>query len=81
MSVESALNTGILPRSTAEIIKSVGNSAGAGARMCLLSKRHTEEIRAISRLTRYIELSGRPDFEEHFVEAMGFSQQDNRQGG
>ena len=56
----------------ADRIRFIGNAAGAGARMALLSKRCKDEASVISEKTEYLELAGRPDFQMEFSSAMLF---------
>ncbi|KPU45396.1 Na(+)-translocating NADH-quinone reductase subunit F [Oxobacter pfennigii] len=72
MNIESALNIGLLPKELAGKVKSIGNSAGTGSKMCLLSESAIGELEKISNSTKYVELSGRPDFEGLFVDSMVF---------
>lgn len=69
---ESALRIGMLPQVPIETIISIGNSAGTGASMALLST--VERLRAsnISVRTEHIELSTNMDFQEFYVDAMRF---------
>jgi len=53
-------------------VKSVGNAAGAGARMASLSLPMREGCQALARHAEYIELAGRPDFQTVFAECMLF---------
>mgnify|MGYP002682562356 CR=1 FL=1 len=69
---ESALAIGLMPRFPNARIVPVGNAAGSGARMALLSRGALREASAILQHTEYLELSGRPDFQEEFAEAMTF---------
>ena len=70
---ESARRLGLIPHISLNKIESVGNAAGRGAEMTLLS----EEMKKIGRKTakeiEYIELSSRTDFQKEFVEAMFFN--------
>ena len=69
---QAALAIGLIPTfPNAEIIP-VGNAAGSGARMALVSRESREETRQILAHTEYLELSGRPDFQSAFSEAMLF---------
>lgn len=72
MDIQSALNIGLLPKELSGKVESIGNSAGTGAKMYLLSKYCREDIKRIINVTRYIELSGRKDFQEYFVNSMMF---------
>jgi uncharacterized 2Fe-2S/4Fe-4S cluster protein (DUF4445 family) len=68
----SALAIGLIPRfPNAETIP-VGNAAGSGARMALLSTSARERASRIPTQVEYLELSGRPDFQEEFAAALLF---------
>jgi uncharacterized 2Fe-2S/4Fe-4S cluster protein (DUF4445 family) len=69
---QSALAIGLMPTFPNAKLVPVGNAAGSGARMALLSRSAREETRRILAHTEYIELSGRPDFQAEFSEAMLF---------
>jgi len=71
---QSALRIGLMPRfPNAEII-SVGNAAGSGAKLALLSRAARTEAQRIPEQVHYLELSLRPDFQEEFAEAMLFKE-------
>ena len=53
-------------------ILSAGNVAGEGAKMALLSLREREGANLLLDEVRYVELSDRPDFNDKFVEQLGF---------
>ncbi|MGD2073142.1 MAG: ASKHA domain-containing protein [Candidatus Thorarchaeota archaeon] len=55
-----------------EKIKSIGNAAGTGATLCLLSKKERKRARSLSEDIHYVELSTRKDFQEEFINAMFF---------
>jgi len=67
-----AQRIGLLPDLPHERIVFIGNAAGAGARMALLSTKCKDEANAISDRAEYLELAGRPDFQMEFAEAMLF---------
>ena len=69
---ESALRIGLLPAVPADRVRAVGNAAGMGAVLCLLSTRAREYAAEVARRARYVELSARPDFQDAFAEAMIF---------
>jgi uncharacterized 2Fe-2S/4Fe-4S cluster protein (DUF4445 family) len=69
---ESALRVGILPKVSLEKIKFIGNAASTGAQMALVSLEAKKEAQRIAQFTEYIELAGRADFQEAFMEAMMF---------
>ncbi|MGD2250075.1 MAG: ASKHA domain-containing protein [Candidatus Methanofastidiosia archaeon] len=69
---ESAKMIGLIFDLPAEKIKSIGNAAGAGAKLCLLSKKEREKAREISEEVEYVALSARKDFQKEFTDAMFF---------
>ncbi|MEA2087594.1 MAG: ASKHA domain-containing protein [Candidatus Caldatribacteriota bacterium] len=69
---ESAIRMGLIPRLPLKKIESVGNAAGRGAEIVLLSEKTRKICEKISKDIKYVELSSRPDFQEEFVEAMFF---------
>jgi len=68
----SALKIGLIPQFPNAEIVPVGNAAGSGARMALLSRAAREEASLILRHVEYLELSGRSDFQDEFAAAMIF---------
>jgi uncharacterized 2Fe-2S/4Fe-4S cluster protein (DUF4445 family) len=70
----SALGIGMLPPTISpERILGVGNAAGQGSRMALLSKSVRQRAETLARRVEYFELSKHPRFEEIFAESMGFA--------
>ncbi len=67
-----ARRIGLLPDVPTERILYIGNAAGAGARMALLSRKCKDEANRISDRTEYLELAGRADFQQEFTTAMMF---------
>jgi uncharacterized 2Fe-2S/4Fe-4S cluster protein (DUF4445 family) len=70
ISIGSARNIGIIPEVPLDRIESIGNAAGAGARIALLDRACRERAKELSRSVRYLELAAHPEFEERFYEAM-----------
>jgi len=70
---ENAIRIGLIPNLPLKRIKFIGNAAGRGAEMALLSTRMRKISQKISEEIGYIELSSRPDFQEEFTEAMFFN--------
>lgn len=69
----SALGIGMLPASIPqERIHGVGNAAGHGSRMTLLSRSIRQRAEALARRVDYFELSKHPRFEDIFVESLAF---------
>jgi len=67
-----ARRIGLLPDLPSDRIRFVGNAAGAGARMSLLSRDCRAEAARIAARTEYLELAGRPEFQHEFTTAMFF---------
>ena len=70
----SALGIGMLPPAIPpDRILGVGNAAGQGSRMTLLSKSIRRRAETLARRIEYFELSKHPHFEEVFIESLGFA--------
>ena len=69
---ESARRIGLIPYLPIKRIKFIGNAAGTGAEVTLLSKEMRQVSQEISTKVKYIELSSRLDFQEEFIKAMSF---------
>jgi uncharacterized 2Fe-2S/4Fe-4S cluster protein (DUF4445 family) len=65
-----AMVLGMIPDCEIENVRSAGNSAGTGARICLLNKGQRREIEDIVRRIEKIETAVEPSFQDHFVKAM-----------
>jgi uncharacterized 2Fe-2S/4Fe-4S cluster protein (DUF4445 family) len=68
----SALEIGLIPRYPGAALTPVGNAAGAGAQLALLSRAAWREAAEIRAQVEYVELSLRQDFQRVFMEAMMF---------
>ena len=66
--VESAITVGMLPALPRERFKQVGNAAGTGARLALISCSQRTQARQIAERDGYIELATIPDFNRRFAE-------------
>jgi uncharacterized 2Fe-2S/4Fe-4S cluster protein (DUF4445 family) len=73
INIESALALGLLPKVAYEKIIPVGNAAGTGARIALISEELWHKAAWISREVKHIELSGRIDFHEMFIQNLSLS--------
>lgn len=69
---ESALTIGLLPAVSRDKVISIGNAAGAGACMALLSKSSLEEANRLAEEVNHIELAEHPDFQKVYLQAMYF---------
>ena len=68
----SAVRIGLVPRIALTRIVSAGNVAGEGAKIAALSLRERAEARSILSEVRYVELSGRSDFNDAFIDELAF---------
>ena len=71
---ESAKVIGLVPPVEVDRIIAVGNSAGEGAKIALLSYRERQVAFELPSRIEYIELSGRSDFNDSFISVLGFPQ-------
>jgi len=69
---ESAKIIGLVPAVDVDHILSVGNTAGEGAKMALLSFRERQVAFELPDKVEYVELSGRSDFNDSFVSVLQF---------
>ena len=65
-----AMVLGMIPDCLFDKVKSAGNSAGAGARICLLNQGQRRRVEDIVRNIEKIETAIEPSFQDHFVKAM-----------
>jgi uncharacterized 2Fe-2S/4Fe-4S cluster protein (DUF4445 family) len=72
LSPMSAIRIGLVPRMALPRIVSAGNVAGEGAKMAALSLRERAEARSILNEVEYVELSGRADFNDAFIDQLAF---------
>ena len=69
---ESARVIGLVPPVDVARIIAVGNSAGEGAKIALLSYRERQVAFELPSRIEYVELSGRSDFNDSFISVLGF---------
>jgi uncharacterized 2Fe-2S/4Fe-4S cluster protein (DUF4445 family) len=67
--VASAVAIGMLPPLPLDRFRQVGNAAGMGARLALISLKSRRRAQAIASRVRYIELAGSPNFQSTFMQA------------
>jgi uncharacterized 2Fe-2S/4Fe-4S cluster protein (DUF4445 family) len=68
----SAVRIGLVPKLALPRIVSAGNVAGEGAKIAALSARERAEAHSILREVEYVELSGRADFNDLFIDQLAF---------
>jgi uncharacterized 2Fe-2S/4Fe-4S cluster protein (DUF4445 family) len=69
---QSARIIGLVPPVPVERISAVGNAAGEGAKMALLSFRERQSAWALVEMVEYLELSGRSEFNDSFIAVLQF---------
>ena len=72
LSPAAAVRIGLVPRIALPRIVSAGNVAGEGSKIAALSLRERAEARSILNEVRYVELSGRADFNDAFIDELAF---------
>jgi uncharacterized 2Fe-2S/4Fe-4S cluster protein (DUF4445 family) len=70
LDAQSGLDIGMFPRVERHKIRQVGNAAGAGARMALLSMTQRERAVQIAQRVQYVELTSEKDFQSEFAGAL-----------
>ena len=72
MNIDNAAAIGLIPGGLEQAVVCVGNAAGTGARLSVRSVDFEGSLQRIIDKANYIELSGRKDFNDEFVDAMNF---------
>ena len=72
MKPESMCCIKLLPPELLSKIVPVGNAAGEGSKMCLLSKEEYENASIIAKKTEFIELASHDRFQELFIAQLDF---------
>ena len=69
LDISNAVAIGLLPGIPLNRVLQVGNAAGTGARILLLSATRREEIKNLLTRIKYLELGGAPKFSKAFTRA------------
>ncbi len=69
INVASAITIGMLPSLPINRFRQVGNAAGMGAKLALISLSQRAEAQAIASRVNYIELASAPNFMQTFIQA------------
>lgn len=72
LDVQSGMAVGLFPRLDRGRFSQVGNAAGTGARMALLSQVVRRQAAQLARRVRYVELTAEPGFTARFARALMF---------
>lgn len=70
----SACRIGMIPECLQDRIRLVGNAAGEGAKVCALSEGEFLRTSQIARQTEFLELATCPDFQDCYVDALAFGE-------
>jgi uncharacterized 2Fe-2S/4Fe-4S cluster protein (DUF4445 family) len=76
LSVESMLAIGLLPPVPSERVRRIGNAAGTGAAMMLLSDGERRAGDLLAGRIRYVELSLQPGFTKRFAHSQWFPEEE-----
>ncbi|MDT8902574.1 ASKHA domain-containing protein [Anaeroselena agilis] len=72
--IDSALKIGLFPGFSRERINSVGNAAGTGAVLALLSREKQARCGRIAAEAEYVELAAQPNFQKMFLANLSFAE-------
>jgi len=72
LSVRSAIRVGLIPPLPPDRVTYVGNAAGLGAQMALVSETERRRADELARRVRHVSLATHPDFQEIFLAAVQF---------
>lgn len=70
ISIESAATIGLIPSELKDRTMQIGNAAGSGASLALLSDDELNKARIVRDKIKYIELSNVPTFQDEFIKSM-----------
>ena len=73
----SACRIGMLPSELLPKIQGIGNAAGDGAQRCALSRAEFERSQTLAAGTEFLELASKPDFQDRFVDALHFGEDED----
>ena len=71
--ITSAIRVGMLPALPLDRFRQVGNAAGMGAKLLLISRAKRSAARALAERIGYLELAAHPHFAETFARAMNLT--------
>ena len=73
---ESAARIGLIPAELLDVTRAVGNTAAQGAQAALVSAEARDRLNKLQQAMEYKELSGLPEFNDAYMEAMMFPEED-----
>lgn len=72
LNIPNAVRVGLIPRLPTNRVSYVGNAAGLGAQMAVISERERRRADEIARRVRHVSLATHPDFQDVFLDALQF---------
>ena len=72
LNIHSAIRIGLIPRLPAGRVTYVGNAAGLGAQMALVSETERRRADTLARQIRHVSLATHPEFQDVFLDALQF---------
>lgn len=72
----SACRIGMIPPVLLDRIQPIGNAAGEGAKLCALSRTEFEYSKKLAKETDFLELASLPQFQDRYVDALEFVEED-----
>ncbi|MDD3751965.1 MAG: ASKHA domain-containing protein, partial [Tissierellia bacterium] len=70
---ENVCRVGMIPQELLDRITSIGNGAGAGAKLIMLSEEEYKRSETLSKMIKYVELSVHPLFNGIFLNKIRFN--------
>jgi len=74
---KNVINIGMFPNIALSKISQIGNAAGVGAKMVLISKKERSKAEKIAVKVDYLELTVFPSFNDHFINSMQFPESEH----
>ncbi|MGM0366927.1 MAG: ASKHA domain-containing protein, partial [Actinomycetota bacterium] len=71
---KNVINIGMFPNVPLERIIQVGNAAGVGSKMVLISAAERKKAEGLAKKVKYLELTTHPEFQDYFVNSLKFPQ-------
>lgn len=76
MNPESACAIGLLPMELSGKVTPIGNAAGEGAKLAILNEKEFHRSHELATQVEFLELANRPEFQDTFVDELGFDFED-----
>ena len=77
MNPVSACRIGMIPPILQNRIIPIGNAAGEGAKLCALNRAEFVYSQRLAKNTEFLELASLPQFQDCFVDALGFCEEED----